>query len=109
MFVSDLVEQHSNQFHISQINVLKKILVGGHRGEIYKCSCARKQSRQQIASCLLNLQRKIGGVLFYIKRDKFLLMEAERIHLLFQNLSASTAQRAEGNQRCLNSAALMLP
>lgn len=54
-FICDLVEHH-NRFHISQISVLNFFLVEGHRGEVYKCSSARKQSLQQIASCLLFLQ-----------------------------------------------------
>jgi len=53
--VYDLMEHH-NQFHISQINVQNFFLVEGPTGEVYNCSSPRKQSLQQIASCLLFLQ-----------------------------------------------------
>lgn len=45
--------EHHNRFRIPRIHVLNIFLgTGSHRGEVYMSSSAKKQSLQQIASCL---------------------------------------------------------
>jgi len=60
--------------------------VESRRGEVYKCSSARKQSPKEIASCFLFLCNHGFNeeCWFSVKRAKMLLMEAEGLHLLQQ-------------------------
>lgn len=105
--ICDLVEGY-NHFHVSQINVLKFLFGRGPQGRSLKVQLCHKAVTT--ADCFMpsfsaetTLTRSIS-----IKRARLFLLQAERLHLLSSNLVARAAQRTEGNQRFLDSAALVL-